>query len=547
MRGLTGRLREASRAFADVFRNPDLRRLQLAWAGSITGQWAYSIAVSVYAYRHGGAAAVGLVAVLRTIPAAALAPLTSVLGDRLPRGRVMILSDLGRMGAIGGAGAVALLHGPAAGVYGLATLSGIVGTLFRPAEAALLPALARSPEELTAANVSSSTLEAAGSFIGPAVGALVLALTSTGVAFAFTAGTFLWSALLVARVRGGRERPPAAEAGRKRARTEVVAGFRTIVGDGKLRVVVGLYAAQALVAGAASVLIVVVALDLLRIGNSGVGYLNSAGGVGGIAGAALALALAARRRLAGDFGAGMILWGLPLLLVGIWPNVGFAIAMLAVVGVGNTLVDVAAATLLQRTAPDEVLARVFGVMASLLAGALGLGAILAPLLVAGLGSRGALVATGVFLPVLTVLLWRRLDAVDRAAAVPARQLELLRGIPMFAPLPAKTLERLAHALRPVHVDAGAAVVTEGELGDLFYVVDAGETEVLGRRLGPGGHFGEIALLRDVPRTATVTAATSLDLWTLERDEFLAAVTGHAPSRAAAEDVVDERLGVPASA
>lgn len=544
MSGWKGRLGEASRAFADVYRNRDLRRVQLAWAGSTTGQWAYAIAVAVYAYRHGGAAAVGLVAVLRTIPAAVVAPLTAVLGDRLPRVRVMVLSDLGRVAAIGGAAAVALLGGPAAAVYALATLSAIVGTMFRPAEAALLPSLASTPEELTAANVSSSTIEAAGSFVGPAIGGLVLAATSEGVAFAFTAGMFLWSALLVARVRAAGDENERRASG-ARIGGEALAGFRAITTESKLRLIVGLYAAQALVAGAASVLIVVVALDLLDLGNSGVGYLNSAAGVGGVAGAAVALALAGRRRLAGDFGAGMILWGVPLLLVGIWPNVGFALAMLGVLGVGNTLVDIAAVTLLQRTVADEVLSRVFGVLSSVLAGALGLGAMLAPLLVAWLGSRTALVVVGVFLPALAALLWSRLAAVDREARVPTRQLELLRGIPMFSPLPSKTLERLAHALRVELAEPGEDVVREGEVGDRFYVVDAGEAEVLGRTLGPGDWFGEIALLRDVPRTATVTARTPLALYALERDEFLAAVTGSAPARAAADVVVSERLGAAA--
>lgn len=545
MPGWKGRLGEASRAFADVFRNPDLRRVQLAWAGSTTGQWAYAIAVAVYAYRHGGAAAVGLVAVLRTIPAAVVSPLTAILGDRLPRVRVMVLADLGRTAAIGGAAAVALLGGAAPVVYALAALSAIVGTMFRPAEAALLPSLARTPEELTAANVSSSTIEAAGSFVGPAIGGLVLAVSSEGVTFAFTAGMFLWSALLVSRIRAAGDAAERRAAAPARIGGEALAGFRAIATESKLRLIVGLYAAQALVAGAASVLIVVVALDLLGLGNSGVGYLNSAAGVGGVAGAAVALALAGRMKLAGDFGAGMILWGVPLLLVGIWPNVGFALAMLGVLGVGNTLVDIAAVTLLQRTVADEVLSRVFGVLSSLLAGALGLGAMLAPLLVAWLGSRTALVVVGLFLPALAALLWSRLAAVDRAAHVPERQLELLRAIPMFAPLPAKTLERLAHALRPEAVEAGADVVREGEVGDRFYVVDAGEAEVLGRTLGPGDWFGEIALLRDVPRTATVTARTPLALYALERDEFLAAVTGSAPARAAADAVVGERLGVPA--
>ncbi|HSP71413.1 MAG TPA: MFS transporter [Gaiellaceae bacterium] len=548
MRASTGeRLGEAWRAFAQVFRNPNLRRVELAWAGSVTGQWAYSIAIAVYAYEQGGAAAVGLVAVLRTIPAAIVSPFAAVLGDRLPRERVMLAADLARAGLLGGAAAVALVDGPSYAVYALITVSAMTTMLFHPAQAALLPSLARSPEELTAANVSSSTIESVGSFVGPAIGGLLLAATSAGVAFAFTAGAFLWSALMVARLRpepAGRER---AAAEGSSIRRQALAGFRTLWREPKLRLIVGLYSAQTIVAGAASVLIVVTALDLLGLGNSGVGYLNAASGIGGLVGAAVALLLVGRRRMAGDFGIGIVLWGAPLVLVGLWPNPGFALAMLGVLGLGNTLVDVAAMTLLQRSVPDEVLARVFGVMSSLLVATMGLGAILAPVLIAWIGARGALIVAGAFLPALAALLWTRLAAVDRATEAPQRQLELLRGIAMFAPLPAKTLDRLAHALRPERVEAGVDVVREGEAGDRYYIVDAGEAEVLGRRLGPGDYFGEIALLRDVPRTATVTARTALSLYALDRDEFLAAVTGHAPSRAAADAVVGERLGVPASA
>jgi MFS family permease len=250
--------------------------------------------------------------------------------------------------------------------------------------------------------------------------------------------------------------------------------------------------------------------------------------------------------MAGDFGIGIVFFGAPLVLVGVWPHAALALAMLGVLGLGNTLVDVAAMTLLQRSVPDDVLARVFGVLSSLIYGTMGLGSILAPVLLAWLGARGSLVVVGAFLPVLAGLLWTRLAAVDRAAEAPERELELLAGIPIFAPLPPQTLERLAHALRPVAVAAGEDVVRAGEAGDRFYVVDSGEAEVLGRTLGPGGWFGEIALLRDVPRTATVTARTPLALYALERDEFLAAVTGSAPSRAAAEAVVEERLGVAAA-
>ena len=457
----------------------------------------------------------------------------------------MVASDVLRALAMAAAAAAILGGAPAGVIYALAGFVSVVSTAFRPAQAALLPSLARTPEELTASNVASTTIESVGSFAGPALGGLLLAATSAGVVFAATAATFVWSALLVLGVAS---EPPAGARGRGPGiRAEALAGFRTIAVEARLRLVVALYGAQTLVAGALNVLIVVAALDLLDLGKSGPGFLNSAVGVGGLAGAVVALALVGRRRLATDFGLGLFLWGVPIALIGVWPHEAPALVLLAVLGVGNTLVDVAALTLLQRAAPDEVLARVFGVIESLLVGAVGLGAILAPLLVSLFGIRGALIATGALLPVLTVLSWRRLVRIDSEVTVPVRELGLLRGLPMFAPLSGATLEHLAGSLRGLRVRAGEEIVREGEPGDHFYVIASGEVDVrVGGRpateLGPGDYFGEIALLREVPRTATVVASTDVELFTLDRDEFVAAVTGHPESRDAADAVIGARLG-----
>jgi MFS family permease len=544
---LRHRLGESLRTFRDVFRNPSLRRVELAWAGSITGEWSYAIALAVYAYEAGGATAVGVVGMIRFLPSAVVAPFAALLGDRFRRERVMLAADLVRAAAMALAAAAVALDAPAGAVYALAGFVAVVSTAFQPAKTALLPSLARTPEELTAANVASSTIDSVGSFAGPALGGILLALTSTEVVFAATAGTFLWSAMLVQRLEA--ERPGGAPRGpERRLGEEALAGFRTIAADGRLRLLVGLFSAQTLVAGALNVLIVVAALELLDLGEAGPGYLNSAVGIGGLAGAALALALVGRRRLAGDFGAGLVLWGLPLVAIGLWPEPAVALAVLALLGVGNTLVDVSALTLLQRAVPGDVLARVFGVLESLIVGTIGLGAILAPLLVGGLGVRGALVATGALLPVLAALSWRRLRALDaEASPPPGAELELLRSIPIFAPLPAAALEHLAASLVRTQLATGSEVFRQGDAGDRFYVVGAGSVaiEIDGARsseLGPGEFFGEIALLHDVPRTATARAASDAELYSLDRDEFIAAVTGHPASVEAADAVIGARLG-----
>jgi MFS family permease len=542
---LRRRLGESLRAFAAVYRNHNLRRLELAWSGSIIGQWGYEVALAVYAYRAGGATAVGVLALVRLLPAAIVAPFSALLGDRFPRRWVMVLADLVRACSMGGAAAAVFGGAPVAAVYALAVVTALTSTAFQPAQAALLPSLARSPEELTAANATSTALESVGFFVGPALGGILLAATSVGAVFSMTAGLFLWSALVLrpigAESRGGERVEPQSIV------REAAAGFRAIAGETRLRLLVGLYGAQTLAAGIFRVLLVVTALQILKLKASGVGFLNSAVGIGALAGMLIVVALIGTRRLARIFQLGILLWGVPLALLGIWPSITAALLLFGVLGVGNTLVDVAGLTLVQRTAPDPVRARVFGVLESVFLGTIAIGAILAPLLTAAFGPRGALIAAGGGLALIVLPFSAPLRRLDAAAAVPEPELELLRGIPIFAPLPPLTLEQLASRLSPVRVAAGDDVFRRGDPGDRFYVIRAGKAAVrLDRRppltLGPGGYFGEVALLREVPRTATVTARTDVELYALERDDFIAAVTGHAPSAEAAEAVIAARVG-----
>jgi MFS family permease len=543
------KLRQPLGAFGGVFANRNLRRLELGWMGSIIGEWAYAVALSVYAYHHGGATAVGLLMLARMLSAALAAPLMSVLGDRHRRELVMVLTDLTRAGALAGAGALTLMHAPPLVVYALAVFVAIVSTAFRPAQAALTPSLAQTPEQLTAANAVASTIESVGMFAGPAIGGLLLAATSIGVVLLATAGTFLWSALLVAQIRGGARPVPAQDRGHETFSRQATAGIRAIVGEPNVRVIVGLYGCQTLVSGTLRVFIVVMAFQLLDTGNAGVGFLNSAIGVGGLVGALATIVLIGRSRLATDFGVGVVLWGAPIALAGVWPNQALALILLGVVGLANTVVDVATFTLLQRAVPDHVLARVFGVLQSVLLGTTGLGSVIAAALVSGLGARAALIAAGAFLPVVAILTYPRLRAIDEAAAPPpADRAQLLRDIPIFAPLSPPILEHLVGRLSPASARAGDEIVREGEPGDRFYIVSSGEVEVHVngrpvRREGRGGYFGEIALLRDVPRTATVSAHTDVELFALDRDDFLPAVTGHADSAEAADAVVGSRLGI----
>jgi MFS family permease len=541
-------LRASLTAFRRVFSNRDLRRLELAWAGSNIGAWAYTVAIAVYAFQEDGAYAVGLIGLARWIAAGAASPFTGALGDRFPRVRVMVAADVLRATLLVAMAVVVFADGPPLAVYVVSIVGTVIGTAFRPAQAALVPGLAKTPEELTAANVAASTIESVGMFVGPALGGILVATAGLEATFGAAAGLLLWSGALIGPVHEPAHRREAAEDEGGETPSgflkEITEGFRAIVADRRLTVLTGLFAAQTFVDGALGVLVVVLALETLDLGASGVGYLNSVLGVGGIVGGVAAAALVARARLGTDFGGGIVLWGAPLVLVGIWPDPLVAIVALALVGVGNTIVDVSGDTLLQRAVPDEVLARAFAAMDSVTLIAVALGSVAAPVLVDLAGDRGALIVVGALLPVLAVLSWRSLSAMDRGA--PAPELELLRSVPLFAPLPPATLEYLAGRVVRRRAGAGSTILTRGEHGDRFFVIAEGTVDVApdegpARSLGTGQFFGEIALLRDVPRTATVVAATDVELLELPGEEFVAAVTGDAEALRAADTVVGARL------
>lgn len=550
MLGVGKRLRDSTSAFAAVMGNPNLRRLEGAWAWSIVGHWAYLVAVSVYAYDVGGEAAVGLIFALRLLPAAVIAPFAGVLADRYPRERVLLVSSLARMVLVAAAAVAVLVDAAPALVYAFAVAAALVQTPVRSAQAALTPSLARTPSELTAANAVTSTIESLAVFVGPALAGLLLALTSTELVFAVNAAMLALAALTVLRI----DAPGVKRASQLEASTiasEALAGFRTIFHDRFLRVLVGLLTAQTLVAGALQVFIVVTAFELVDRGEAGVGYLNAAIGVGALLGGIFALSLTGARRLSPPFVVGVLGWGAPLIVLGLWPEFLLAVFLLAIVGAGNSLMDVAGFTLVQRAVPDDVLARVFGVIQMLWLLSLGIGALLAPALVEAVGIETALIVTGAFLVVLVALFFPRLSRIDAEATAPeADELRVLASVPIFSPLPGASLEHLAGRLVPLRLEPGTIIVREGDPGDRFYIVAEGKVEITAEgaplsELEAGGYFGEIALIRDVPRTATVVAKTPVVLYALDREDFLAAVTSHAPSEEAAEEVVSARLaGVP---
>jgi MFS family permease len=550
--GIAAHAKDSLTAFAAVGRNANLRWLELAWTASIVGHYAFLVAVSVYAYEVGGEKAVGLVFLARLIPAALISPFAGMLGDRYPRERVLLFTNITRVACVGAAAAAVFADADPWIVYGLSIAATIATTPFRSAQAALTPGLARTPDELTAANAVSSGVESIALFVGPALAGVLLGVASIGVVFTITALLLVLSAFFLLLIRVARVEQPRRELDASTIAAERLAGFTTLARNPSLRVMMVLLTALTTIVGALQVFIVVAAIEVLDLGVGGVGYLNAALGIGAFIGAVGALSLAGAKRLSPAFLAGLVVTGLPLIVVGLSPEVIVTVIAFAVIGIGSSFVDVAGFTLVQRAVPDEVLARVFGVIQMLWLASLGIGAALAPALIAWLGIENALIATGTVLPLLVALLGSTVARIDATAFAPdARDLRLLASVPIFAPLPGVSLEHLAARLVPLRVDADTVIVREGEAGDRFYILVEGALEVsqYGRtisELKEGAYFGEIALLRDVPRTATVTAKTDAVLYALNRDDFLSAVTGHQKSAEAAETVMSARLAGPAA-
>ena len=529
-----------------ALRGKNLRRVELAWGAAIAAEWAHFVAFGIFAYDEGGTVAVGVAGLVRMLPAALVAPFAASFGDRFRRERFLLAIALVGCGALA-ASAAAFFAGSVPLVFALAAVVGLATTLARPALQALLPSLARTPEELIAANGATSTLEGLGTLVGPLAAGVLVSLMDVGLVFAVGALAFLGAAVLLARVTVEGVLRLTEEVGGRSTLRLLLGGFRTVARSPRPRLLVGLIFAQTVVRGCLNVLIVVAAFSVLDAGAAAVGYLTAAVGVGGLLGAIGAVTLE-RRRLAVTFGASLVLWGLPIALFAPWPELAAALILLAVVGAANSVEDVAVFTLLQRIVPDEVLTRVLGLVWGLAMGGVAIGSIATPVLVAAVGPRTAFVAVGLILPLLSLLAWRKLVQIDHEVAAPAAGLALIEGVPMFAPLPLAAKEHMAAALIPVSVAGGDVVIKVGELGDRFYIVGAGELEVVAEGVSAsaeaGDHFGEIALLRNVPRTATVKAMADSKLYALERDDFLAAVTGHPGVRAAGEAVVEARLGGP---
>lgn len=509
--------------------DPDLRRLLVAWFTVMAGKWALLVTTLVLAYEAGGAAAIGLLSIARFLTPALVAPFAGLPTARWRPERVLRAANATRTLAVGLVLAVVVGDLPIELLYLATALEAGVGAFTRPLHMALLPALARTPAQLIAGNVTSAAAEALGTFVGPAVaGILLVGLGAPAAILAVLAiyalGVWAISPLEVPAV--GRSAGDAAA-----VVEQIFAGIRALGRYPGPRVVVIDFGIQTFVRGLLTVLVVVASIELLGMGESGVGSLNAAMGLGGLVGALVAVVLAGRPSLSGPFVVALAAWGAPIALIGIAPHPAIALLALALVGVANALLDVSGFTLLQRTTPNASRVAVFGLFDSVANGGVAVGGVVAPLLVASLGISGALVVTGILLPIAAAVSWPFLRRVDEGGPAGTRRLELVRADPLFAPLSLATCEHLAASLQPRTFEPGGELMRQGEPGHDYLLVATGTVEVLqdGRRLrtlGPGAGVGEIALLHDIPRTATVRALEPVEAFALERAAFLEAITGH---------------------
>ena len=529
-------------AFRSLAGNGALLRMLVAYVMFILAEYAVWIAMLVFAYSRGGAAIAGLVAVAQLVPAAVVAPVVASLADR--RSPVSLLAGgyAAQAAAMAGTAAAVIAGAPLA-AYAAAVVASTAVTTTRPAQSVLIPSVAATADQLTAANVVAGWLEAAGAAAAGLLAGVLISLAGVGSVFVVCAALGLVASLLVAGLRVAALVPVGENA--PAVATGVAEGLRLAVSQPRLRLMLALLTADAVVVGALDLLVVILAISVLGRSQAWAGYLAFAFGIGAVI-AATGSAVLVGRRLGGPILVSALIFSVALAGLAFGAGLAGTVALLALAGAGHSLLAVATRTLLQRSVPAQLIGRVFGVLEGSIMAGFALGALLVPALVHLGGSRLAALGVAAVLPLAAVAGGRAMVSLDAGTPVPVVEIALLRSLPLFAELPAPAIEGLAAALTPVHLRAGAVLIRQGDPGDAYYAIASGELDALQdgkllRRCGRGEGVGEIALLRAIPRTATVIAHTAATVYQLNREPFLTAVLGHAPTLRQADSIADARL------
>lgn len=524
-------------AFNRVAGHAGLRRALLAYLAFCSVEFAAWVAVLVYAMAEGDATTVAIVAVVQLVPAALLAPVLAERLDRLRRGAVLPVA-YGAVTMLLIATAVAMVVGLSLPVVvGLSMLATVVIALGRPAHFSIIPRLVDEPEELVAANVVSSSADAMGTLVGPGMAGLVMALASPGFAVLASAALMALGLAVVVSLQIPEDESPTETAGDESPESVDDAPTTRVATPILIGAMLGV------ISGASDVLIVVLALDILAIGDAGAGYLNAALGLGGVLGSVVAASLVGARRLAPALVVGAAVAATAMALISVVP---VAPLLIVVLGLGFSVAEVANRTLLQRTAPMRGLGAAFGRLEGAMLLGLAAGSMASPFVIDRVGSEGAFAVFGILFFVVVARRWGSLRRADASFEVPHRVLDILRGATMFAPLAPPMIERLARGGRLVTVAADVPLLTQGGRSTEMYVIGDGSVAVVRdgvelRSLETGDVFGEIALLTDAPRNATVVATVPTTVVRLEREVVMEALSASRGSRRALGRLAASRM------
>lgn len=521
------------RTYRDLFaRSPALARLLAGEFVSGIGDWLYLIAILVVVYAETSSPVLlGIVGAARILPYVLLSVPAGIVADRFDRRMVLLATDVARGVLMLVLAAAVGLDAPIGVIIGLSILAACFSTFFNPAIAALVPTLV-DESDLGPANGAWATLDNLSFIIGPALAGILLGIGGLQVAFLLNAVSFAVVAVVLWRLPVPARGTPT-EPGAGSASDAPAVGWRSLAG-----LLIGpfaLDAATSFVSGGVSVLTVVLAVDVLGAGEAGTGYLNAAVGVGGVvAGIAGGSLLAKPLRV--PLMAGGLIGGAGLAGLGLSGSLPLAMIAIGVAVAGVLLLEIVTTTLVQRIVPDALRGRAVGVIQTSSAILYSLGSLLMPVLASLLDPAPVLIGSALLLLVGALTALGLSGRGVQPASLPAGTAALLEH-PIFGGLPVPRLEAVARKLTPVTIEPGQVVIRQGDAADRFYLVERGslrvtqvgeeEEERTLRDLGAGDVFGEIGLLRGVPRTATVTALSDGSLFALDGSDF-AELVGSGP-------------------
>jgi MFS family permease len=524
--------------YRSLFANRDYRLLFSGLAISMSGSWAYNVALVVFVFNATHSPAwVAAASMTRFLTALVTSPFGGLVADRLERVRLMVTLDVLALTFQAALAVVAALNGPVVLAIVLAACTSVSTSSYDPAARATTPAVV-GEDHLAAANSAQSAVENLSIIVGPAIAGLLLLFSPPAAVFAINAATFGSSALLVSRMRTRNRPTDISEGGAVGPLEQMAVGIRAFVSSPKVILLAGFSILASFVYGTDTVLFVVVSKEQLGTGSTGYGYLLAALGVGGILVAGFMNRIAAAPRLGAIIVMGMAAYCLPTSLLTIVHAPWIAFLLEVIRGGGTIVVDVLAITALQRLVNRDVVARVFGVFFALVLAAISLGALLMPILLGSIGLHPTLLIMGFAIPALTLAAYPWIRVLDTRAqrdlAAMEPRIATLQTLDIFAGATRAALERLARSAVEETVAAGTVLIREGAEADDFFVLTAGEVEILAVGeagaehslgvLGPPNYFGEIGLLEHRARTATVKCVTACSVYRIDGSDFVDAMT-----------------------